>query len=154
MTPEDRMFPLQDGPLIPWRIIAIHERQAKANHDQTLERLAERGGLSVREAYYVLRDEKWPWGESFIDRKTATDYIKQCVDADKQAEIDTLRAALAESEAKREELQKTLEDLKHDMTDTFVCGSPPALVARRYIGKIEQALKPAEKGGSHERNRS
>ena len=39
---------------IPWAMIAPHERQALRNHDQTLKRLAERGGLSPREAVCVL----------------------------------------------------------------------------------------------------
>lgn len=39
---------------IPWPMIAPHERQAQANHHQTLEELADRGGLSVGEAVLVL----------------------------------------------------------------------------------------------------
>lgn len=34
---------------IPWDRIAPHEAQAKHNHDQTLERLAQRGGLGPGE---------------------------------------------------------------------------------------------------------
>jgi hypothetical protein len=41
---------------IPWAMIAPHERQARANHYQSLERLAERGGLSADEAVAVLSD--------------------------------------------------------------------------------------------------
>lgn len=41
---------------IPWTLIAPHERQAQANHSQTLERLAERGGLSPRELWAVMHD--------------------------------------------------------------------------------------------------
>jgi len=51
---EARRFPIMGGPSIPWAMIAPHARQAKQNHDQTLERLAERGGLSPREAVLVL----------------------------------------------------------------------------------------------------
>jgi antitoxin (DNA-binding transcriptional repressor) of toxin-antitoxin stability system len=39
---------------IPWAVIAPHARQAWINHSQTLERLAERGGLSAAEAVAVL----------------------------------------------------------------------------------------------------
>lgn len=40
---------------IPWRFVAPHEAQARENHGgQTLERLAERGGLSPIELFYVL----------------------------------------------------------------------------------------------------
>lgn len=44
---------------IPWAMIAPHESQALKNHDQTLERLAERGGLAPSEAVAVLEDRKW-----------------------------------------------------------------------------------------------
>lgn len=41
---------------LPWALIAPHEKQAMKNHGQTLERLAERGGLCFTEAYATLRD--------------------------------------------------------------------------------------------------
>ena len=44
---------------IPWSLIAPHESQARANHGQTLERLAERGGLGSCEAVAVLEDRRW-----------------------------------------------------------------------------------------------
>jgi len=56
---EARHFPVMDGPSIPWSIIARYERQAQKNHGQTLERLAERGGLSVSEAIAVLSNMQW-----------------------------------------------------------------------------------------------
>lgn len=48
-----------NGPAIPWVVIAPCERQANNNHHQTLERLAERGGLSACEAVAVLESRKW-----------------------------------------------------------------------------------------------
>lgn len=61
---EWRPFPImqdwkkrQDGRAItsiPWGVIAPHEEQARRNHDQSLKRLAERGGLSPCEAIAVL----------------------------------------------------------------------------------------------------
>lgn len=44
---------------IPWSLIAPHESQARANHGQTLERLAERGGLGSCEAVAILEDRRW-----------------------------------------------------------------------------------------------
>ena len=41
---------------IPYKVIEKHEEQAMLNHYQTLERLAERGGLSYTEAIAVLED--------------------------------------------------------------------------------------------------
>lgn len=44
---------------IPWEMIAPHEEQAQHNHGgQTLQRLAERGGLSAQEAVAVLKGER------------------------------------------------------------------------------------------------
>ncbi len=54
-----RLFPIQGGPAILWQIIERHQLQAQRNHGQTLERLAERGGLSSCEAVAVLEDREW-----------------------------------------------------------------------------------------------
>jgi hypothetical protein len=56
---EARMFPIQRGPAIPWAAIAPHERQAQINHGQSLERLAQRGGLSPAEAVWVMEGRRW-----------------------------------------------------------------------------------------------
>lgn len=49
---------------IPWEAIAPHERYALLNHDQSLKKLASRGGLSPCEAVAILEDRKyrdrWP----------------------------------------------------------------------------------------------
>lgn len=55
-------FPIMEDPQvhsIPWAVIAPHASQAQANHDQTLEELARRGGLSCCEAVAVLEDRPW-----------------------------------------------------------------------------------------------
>lgn len=44
---------------IPYNIIAPHEAQAMRNHSQTLQRLAERGGLGWTEILAVLNDKTW-----------------------------------------------------------------------------------------------
>lgn len=46
---------------LPWEMIATHEPQALRNHGQTIERLAERGGLSHKEALAVIE------GKDFYD---------------------------------------------------------------------------------------
>lgn len=43
---------------VPWDLIAPHEAQAMRNHgNQTLRRLAQRGGLDPVEMYAVLTDQ-------------------------------------------------------------------------------------------------
>jgi hypothetical protein len=44
---------------VPWSLVVEHEAQAKANHSQSLERLAERGGLSPCELVAVLENRPW-----------------------------------------------------------------------------------------------
>lgn len=41
---------------VPWDIVEPHEEQAQKNHGQTLQRLAERGGLSPAELVALLQD--------------------------------------------------------------------------------------------------
>lgn len=57
---------------LPWSLIAPHEAQAIKNHGQTLERLAERGGLGFAEAAAILEDRDyrpicWPGQEPSQD---------------------------------------------------------------------------------------
>ena len=46
-------------PSVPWAFVAPHEAQAQHNHDQSLKRLAERGGLSWVELDLIIRDQAW-----------------------------------------------------------------------------------------------
>lgn len=54
-----RKFPIMDGPAIPWASIEPFEHMAQKNHCQTLERLAERGGLDVHEALHIIKGVRW-----------------------------------------------------------------------------------------------
>lgn len=73
---EERSFPVHsdlqrlwrrhpDAPRsVPWRLLAPHEARVLSNHQQSLERLAERGGLSPGEIRCAvedssLRDHRW-----------------------------------------------------------------------------------------------
>lgn len=66
--------PLGSDPVyIPYNIIAPHEAQAIRNHSQTLQQLAERGGLAWTEILAVLSDKTWSemgW-RSFLPPKEA-----------------------------------------------------------------------------------
>ena len=57
-----RFFPIMKSDLfraVPWFLMELHKKQADTNHGQTLERLAERGGLCPSEALAVLEDRSW-----------------------------------------------------------------------------------------------
>lgn len=49
-----KLLPLGCPRTVPWSFLAPHEQQAKDNHDQTLERLAERCGLGVAEMVCIV----------------------------------------------------------------------------------------------------
>lgn len=57
---------------IPWAMIAPHEAQAQANHGQSLERLADRQGLSPLEAVVVLENRPFPFGDIRAERLART----------------------------------------------------------------------------------
>jgi hypothetical protein len=72
---------LRRGPgSIPWPMIAPHEARAKKNHDQTLERLAERGGLDAYEAVWVLTDQPWSSSGDITDQQ-AVDQLWELYEA-------------------------------------------------------------------------
>jgi len=56
-------FPLQTAEgkpkSVPWVMVAPHEKQAQANHSQSLKRLAERHGLDPQELWCVVHDRPW-----------------------------------------------------------------------------------------------
>ncbi len=64
---------------IPYDIIKPHEEQALRNHYQTLDRLAERGGLSWAEVYAVLTDSKFPSREEYISEEFYEEKVKEIV---------------------------------------------------------------------------
>lgn len=60
---------------IPWDAIAPHEKQAVKNHGQTLQRLAERGGLDYTEALAVLEDRDY----TKVEHSVAKDMVLRIV---------------------------------------------------------------------------
>lgn len=48
---------------VPWAMLTPHEEQARKNHGQTLERLAERRGLSPSEILWIIRGQRWEMKE-------------------------------------------------------------------------------------------
>jgi hypothetical protein len=68
----ENRFPILDSRTkghIPLTLIKLHEKQAILNHAQTIERLAERGGLSWIEALCVLEDRKYDYNITELDAK-------------------------------------------------------------------------------------
>ncbi len=71
----ERMFPIMKANDIPWSLIEPHEKQAHANHGQTLQRLAERGGLDVGEALAIIEGRRW--GTIKTDKDSYARYAEQ-----------------------------------------------------------------------------
>ena len=65
-------MPIMGGVLlraIPWALLSAHEEQAQHNHSQTLNRLAERGGLGSSAAWAIINDRPWQrWNELSCER--------------------------------------------------------------------------------------
>jgi hypothetical protein len=61
VTVERRNYPIlgSKGASIDWQLVVDHGGQAYKNHRQSVERLAERGGLSWVELYAVLNNQQW-----------------------------------------------------------------------------------------------
>ena len=53
-------MPIQGGKLlkaVPWNVVKDHEARAMSNHSQTLDRLAQRGGMDPVEMLKIIQDE-------------------------------------------------------------------------------------------------
>lgn len=70
--PRERFPILGTGRSVPWDFMAPHEEQAQVNHGQTLERLAQRGGLDPAEMLAVVEGIKWASiGKAFVEEAPA-----------------------------------------------------------------------------------
>lgn len=84
-----KMFPILNAEVdqecpkeIPWAVIRPFQKTAFRNHGQTLEELAQRGGLSCCEAYWVMSGRQIEWNrknEYAILVRVAISYIQQAV---------------------------------------------------------------------------
>ena len=54
-------MPIRDTEItvMPMAVLVPHEAQALFNHGQILDRLAERGGITICEALAILEDRPW-----------------------------------------------------------------------------------------------
>ena len=52
---------------VPWGFVSPHDAQAQRNHCQSLERLAQRGGLAASEAIDIVTGQRWATTDPGID---------------------------------------------------------------------------------------
>lgn len=107
---EGRGFPIMGGPSIPWAMIAPHEAQARKNHDQTLERLAQRGGLSPAEALCVMD------GTSLRGKSCTGLFGREDLDAkalpELQCRVSAYEASSGRVVKERDDLREKVEQLR------------------------------------------
>lgn len=113
-----RRFPLQEGPSLPWEMIAPYEAQAQANHGQSLERLAERGGLSPGEALAVLTCRRRP-PMSIVALAEIERRRVEWEDNELRAQLRAAWEALAARDA---EIATLREDLERERLRLVACG--------------------------------
>ena len=65
---------------VPWELVKDHEKQALKNHDQSVQRLAERGGLDHLELVAVLTDRTWGEVER-LSNIEAVDQLQKILEA-------------------------------------------------------------------------
>lgn len=109
---------------IPWDAIEPYEGHAQANHQQTLQRLSERGGLSPIEAYMVMTGRRWK-GETF----TKEYEIEACAFLDKL--VRDRGELQAENTRLKEAIAQIVRDRKAD-TCTYCNQSKPELLLCCY----------------------
>lgn len=63
---------------IPYELIAPHEEQAIKNHGQTLQRLAERGGLDWIESLAVLEDREFKRMSMILAKVEVLKIVSKC----------------------------------------------------------------------------
>jgi hypothetical protein len=125
-------FPTLGGPSVPWSMVAPHEKQAIANHDQSLRRLAERGGLSPGELWCIVHNRKW---REQPDEKTALAWLRAWAGIGIEGARDQLRAELAAMTAARDRACDGWEDTWRSELQTSSNPNPPAEIAElRRVG--------------------
>lgn len=74
---------------VPWEILIPHEKQSLRNHRQTLEQLADRGGLSWNEILPIHRDKTWRECPMLPDGEAKEFVLKYVADWEKGREAGT-----------------------------------------------------------------
>lgn len=126
MTASSREFPVisrrSDAPAsVPWSMLAPHEQRAAINHGQSLERLAQRGGLAPGEIFALVHDLPWSCAPS------------------PDGAIAWLHAQLEARKAIQGLIDEALEDAKHEALD-----ESSRYMHGVYASRIQQLLDPPE----------
>ena len=125
--PDNRRFPIQDGPSVPWSAMVPHEYQALKNHGQSLEKLASRGGLGSFEAWAVVNGWVLKYGGDGPGNEGLAQWRQWAQRANEShAELTRLRAIEKAVNAHLEAMGPCdeIEALGLDPADDHHCGQP------------------------------
>lgn len=108
-------FPIQRGPDVPWAVMAAYESQCQRNHGQSVERLAERGGLGTGEAWAVVNGLDWFDMEKSIGWAEADRLWRQYAERVNlhYDELERLKVELADRDARLARVVEALTDRAH-----------------------------------------
>lgn len=157
---DPKVFPLQDYRPIPWELIAPHEAQAVKNHGgQTLQRLAERGGLSPCEALCAIRGEgigrllREPHGlrrdkqtGETICRCTCAHDLEDLAEKHRRessapSELERLREALRIAEQERDGLREELTQCRWDARHVAGCADTKTWEANNFVDYVQKRFR-------------
>lgn len=63
---------------IPWSLVAPHEAYAQKYHSQSLERLAQRGGLAPEELWHVILHKDWDGSSKYnVSEEEALEWLQK-----------------------------------------------------------------------------
>lgn len=118
----ERLFPVLHGHkykdcprAIPWRLLVPHAAQAAANHSQSLETLASRGGLAPCEIVAVFENRRH----------------RRMVPAEAVARLREIVGS---------GVTRTCEHCTHFEPDTHRCARDPVRIVRDVVGKRIELL--------------
>jgi hypothetical protein len=121
----NRQFRVMGAGSVPWRLVAPYEEQAKDNHDQSLERLNERGGLDPRELWCVVHGKRL---REMPTAEVALSWLSEWRQHDIVAKLAAVTAA-------RDELADKLD---YVIARYPVEGVPERVGQLRAVGKAQQ----------------
>ena len=89
-----KLFPVLDEKnlMVPYELVMRHNAQAFANHMQNVDRLAERGGLSIEELYYVLSDKPYDF-RTGLNRMAMIDWIVDTIEECNKGLLERIKEA-------------------------------------------------------------
>lgn len=132
-----RMFPVLDEARysVPWNLVVPYEAQAQRNHEQSLEKLASRGGLSSVELIAVIegRGLYWVMDNAKMPEAQARARVRELLQLDAHVQLAAERAARVQAEAALSRARELLE-LASKSLWLYLGGHTPSEIETGLLG--------------------